>query len=209
MPQDLIVTPPGSLLWAAVLKPKLKNADKPDEKQVYECDLLLAMADKDAQNLVQTIKAEFTARFGERARPGSKGMPLRRYVDDQGEETDLWKLSFSRNVVTARGTALPPPVVQDAKGSPWPSDLLIGNGSEGKIAFKPWTWNNPEGGMGISLELHGVRVLNHVAYAPADAAAAFGDAEEGCDLSTLQADSWPADATAGQTPAPSLEEVPW
>lgn len=196
MPQGLIVTPPGTLIWAAVLKPKLKNAGKSDEKLVYECDLLLAMADKDAQALIGTIKGVFSDRFGANARPGSKGIPVRRYVDEAGDETDIWKLSFSRNVVTARGTALPPPVVQDSKGTPWPADLLIGNGSEGKIAFKPWTWDSPDGGKGVSLELHGVRVLSHVPYEAADAAAAFGDPEAGCDVGSQAA----ADPFAGAPP---------
>lgn len=192
-------------MWAAVLKPKLKNAGKSDEKMVYECDLLLGMADKDAQALIGTIKGVFSGRFGANARPGSKGIPVRRYVDEDDNETDIWKLSFSRNVVTARGAALPPPVVQDAKGNPWPADLLIGNGSEGKVAFRAWTWDN-EGGKGVSLELHGVRVLSHVPYQAADAAAAFGAPEPGCDLAALN----PADPPAGADAEPaSQEEVPW
>lgn len=186
-------------MWAAVLRPKLKNAGKADEKLAYECDLLLGMADKDAQGLIGVIKGVFADRFGANARPGSKGIPVRRYVDDDGNETDIWKLSFSRNVVTARGTALPPPVVQDAKGNPWPVDLLIGNGSEGKVAFRAWTWDN-EGGKGVSLELHGVRVLSHVPYEAADAAAAFGGPEDGCDLGS-QATADPFADNAGAASA--------
>lgn len=179
MQSKTLVSPKSELMWAKVLKPGVANPGKPDERLEYSIDLLLAKADADAQEMVKAIKQVFVDAHGTASRPGANGLPWKTYLDEQGNETDLWKFTFRRGVETRRGNPVPPPVVQDAKGNPWPVDVLIGNGSVGKVAFKPYAWNHPEAGKGVSLQLEGVRVLHLVPYVPPNAAEAFGDAEEG------------------------------
>lgn len=169
-------------MWAKVLRPGVANRGKDTEREQWSVDLLLSKADAQAQAFAKAIKQAFIDAHGNASRPGPNGLPFKTYVDQKGDETDLWQFSFKRNTETYRGTALPPPAVQDAKGNAWPKDVLIGNGSAGKVAYTIWDWNNPEGGKGVSLNLEGVRVLHLVEYAPPDASAAFGEPEEGFEL---------------------------
>lgn len=179
MPKELLVSPQGELMWAKVLMPGVVNKGKESEKEQWSIDLLLSKADAAAQAFAKSIKQAFIDAHGSSSKPGPNGLPFKTYLDQNGDETQLWQFAFKRNVVTKRGIELPPPAVQDAKGTPWPKDVLIGNGSTGKVAFSTWSWTNPEGGKGVSLNLEGVRVLHLVEYSAPDVSCAFGDAEDG------------------------------
>lgn len=55
--------------------------------------------------------------------------------------------------------------VYDAQMNHWPKDLAIGNGSIVKIAYSLSPWNvAAQGGIGNTLRLRGVQVLEHVPY---------------------------------------------
>jgi len=182
MPKELLVSPQGELMWAKVLRPGVVNKGKESEKEQWSIDLLLSKADAAAQAFVKTLKQAFIDAHGSASKPGPNGLPFKTYLDQNGDETQLWQFAFKRNVVTKRGIELSAPAVQDAKGTPWPEDVLIGNGSTGKVAFSTWTWTNPEGGKGLSLNLEAVRVLHLVEYSAPDTSAAFGEPEEGYAL---------------------------
>ena len=182
MPRETLISPLGDLMWAQVLKPGIQNRGKPSEKEVWSVDLLLPKSDPEAQSFVTMIKKLFVHEFGTAARPGQNGMPIKTYLDEQGKETDLYKIAFTRNTVTRRGTALTPPWVEDSKGTVWQDGLLIGNGSTGKVAFNYFTWDNPEGGKGLSLQLEAVRVITLQEYVQPRPADAFGGPEEGFEL---------------------------
>ena len=179
MGSKVCVSPVGELMWAKVLRPGIANKGKPSEKEQWSIDLLLSKDDAEAQAFARSLKERFIEAHGTSARPGPNGLPYRTFLDDNGDETGLWCFRFARNVVTTRGIELSPPVVQDAAGTPWPVDVLIGNGSTGRVAYDPWHWTNPEGGKGISLNLQGVRVLHLVEYAPPNPGEAFGAPEKG------------------------------
>ena len=185
MPREIKVSPVGELMWAKVLAPGIVNQGKPDEKEQWSVDLLLSKADAEAQAFVKMLKEEFIASHGSASRPGPHGLPFKAHRDYEGNETDLWQFTFKRSVRTLRGVELSPPAVQDAKGTSWPTDVLIGNGSTGKVAFHVWSWSNSEAGKGISLGLEGLRILHLVEYAPPNPAAAFGDPEDGFEVKTL------------------------
>jgi hypothetical protein len=212
MARELIVSPMGSLMWPALFRPRLLNRGKPDEKQAWEIKLLLETADADAQFFVKQLKGIFTQCHGAAARPGKNGLPFSRYIDANGDETDLWVFKFAKNVVTSRGTPLSPPVVTDAQGNPWPEALAIGNGSAGKVAFGTYSWDSSEGGKGLSLELEAVRIIGFQEYIPAAATAAFGDPEPGFVLppDLLGGTGVPAGTGAdGFGGSASKEEIPW
>lgn len=169
-------------MWAKVIQPGISNRGKSDEKEQWSCDLLLAKADAEAQAFIRSIKVAFVAAHGQDSRPGPKGLPYKTYLDAAGDESDCWQVTFKRNVMTRRGNMLSPPVVQDAQGTAWPRDVLIGNGSLGRVAFDTWHWHSAEGGKGISCNLIGVRVLSLIEYTEPDYSAAFGAAEAGYTL---------------------------
>lgn len=179
MPREIKVSPHGELCWAKVLRPGVVNRGKDNEKEIYSIDLLLSKADANAQAFVKALKQAFVDAHGAGNKPGPNGLPFKTYTDNNGDETELWQFTFKRNTITPRGIELPPPSVQDAKGQPWPKDVLIGNGSTGKVAFTTWSWTNPEGGKGISANLEAVRVLHHVPYETPNPGNAFGEPEDG------------------------------
>lgn len=205
MPKEIKVTPAGELMWAKVLRPGINGRGTDHEKEQWSVDLLLSKADSDAQAFVKQLKEAFVAAHGSTSKPGANGLPWKTYKDESGEETDLWQFSFKRNVTTKAGAELPPPVVTDAAGNRWPQDVLIGNGSSGKVAFSVWSWNNPEAGKGISLNLEAARVLFLVEYAPPDPTGAFGEPEKGYVLTGNEKRT----ALPGGEQEPDEEEVPF
>jgi hypothetical protein len=215
MASEALVTPAGEVLFANVLKPKLIKNDS-GEKMQYGIVLLQADPDQDsgAKAFIGSLHHAFMAHFGGNAKYGPNGKPWKREttVGDNGVETPtgLYRITFARDTRTSRGTELPPPMVQDAKGNPWPVDVAIGNGSVCKIAYSTYLWNNEKGGKGVTLQLLGVRVLNHVPYSMrAVDPGVFGAPEEGTDATTLApaaADPFGFDAAEGFA---STEEVPW
>lgn len=209
MGSKVIVSPAGSLQWAKVCKPGVVNRGKPGEREQWSCDLLLEKSDAEAQAFVKQLKAEFVERHGNAARPGPNGLPFKTHLDQTGEETNLWQFRFARNVVTSRGHELSPPLVQDAAGTLWPKDVLIGNGSTGRVAFDIWHWSNPEAGRGISLNLQGVRVLYLVEYQAPDVGEAFGEPEAGYVLTGEEKRTAPQGQAPAATPAAALDEWEW
>jgi hypothetical protein len=212
MPREIVVSPPGDLMWPALFRPRVQNKGKSDEKEAWQVDMLLPMCDAGAQAFVNYLRKLFTDSHGAQARPGGKGLPYKRFVDQTGKETDLWIVKFAKNTVTARGTVLSAPVVTDSQGNPWPEELLIGNGSTGKIAFDYYPWDN-EGGKGISLQVEAVRVLDFKHYVPPQATAVFGDPEPGFILPNAgqAVDGFASGGWGPSDPGstPSVEEVSW
>jgi len=215
MASEALVTPAGEVLFANVLKPKLVKNES-SEKMQYGIVLLQADPENEpaAKRFIGSLHHTFMDHFGGNAKYGQNGRPWKREttVNEDGTEapTGLVRISFSRDVATARGTELPQPMVQDAKGNPWPVDVAIGNGSICKIAYSVYLWDNPKGGKGLTLQLLGVRVLQHVPYSmQAVDPGIFGAPEEGTDATTLATaapDLFGSDAGSGSA---SSEEVLW
>ena len=97
----------------------------------------------------------------------------------------MLRFRFKRKETSNRGNTLPPPVVVDAKRTPWPADTLIGNGSKGKVAFDPYGWDSPtaRGAKGMSLWLNMLQVIELVPYARATPEDTFEE-EEGTTFAT-------------------------
>jgi hypothetical protein len=210
MATESLITPPGEVIFANVLKPKTVNRGTPKEKLQYGIVLLQAdpEVDPDAKAFIGSLHRVFMEKFGGNAKYGANGKPWKREtrIDDNGVEvpTGLTRISFTRDTVTRSGIELPAPMVMDARNNPWPSNVAIGNGSICKIAYSPYLWDNIDGGKGISLQLTHVRVLTHVPYNIASVSPdVFGAPEAGVDASTLQASEPQADLFGGS------EEIPF
>jgi len=211
MASETLVTPAGEVLFANVLKPKLVKNESGDKWQ-YGIVLLQADPEQDqiAKQFVGSLHRAFMEKYGGNAKYGANGKKWKRetLTNEEGIEvpTGLIRITFSRDIATSRGIELPPPMVQDAKGNPWPVDVAIGNGSVCKIAYSIWPWDHPVGGKGLTLQLLGVRVLNHVPYVmQAVDPGVFGAPEEGTDATALA----PAAADPFGPDGDGLAEVPW
>ena len=210
---ETLITPPGEVLFANVLKPKLVNQGKQNEKLQYGIVLLQCDPETDAtaKQFIGSLHKEFMDRFGGNAKYGANGRPWKKetLTDQNGVETPtgLIRISFTRDTVTRSGMELPAPMVQDSKGNPWPANVPIGNSSICRIAFSTYLWDNIDGGKGISLNLLAVRVLTHIPYNfGAVAPDVFGAPEQGVDASTLQASESKDDLFGGPE---STEEIPF
>jgi len=210
---NLLTAPPGEVIFANILKPRVVNQGKHNEKLQYGIVLLQAdpEADATAKAFIGSLHKEFMNRYGVTAKYGANGRPWKKetITDQNGVETPtgLVRISFTRDTMTRSGTELPAPMVQDAKGNPWPAAVPIGSGSVCRIAYSTYLWDNIDGGKGISLNLLAVRVLSHVSYNPGTVPPlAFGPPEQGVDASTLQADESESDPFGGPE---STEEVPF
>jgi hypothetical protein len=210
MAPESLITPPGEVIFANVLRPKALNQGKASEKLQYGIVLLQAdpETDPDAKAFIGSLHKAFMERFGGNAKYGANGRPWKKEVltrlDGTEEPTGLTRISFSRDTVTRSGMELPPPLVQDSRGNPWPTSVAIGNGSVCRIAYSPYLWDNIDGGRGISLNLLAVRVLTHVPYNVGSVSPdVFGASEAGVDASSLQDTGPQADMFGGS------EEIPF
>lgn len=209
-------TPAGSAAFAAVFRPRAMNRGNPNEYMAWTVGLDIEHGVEDGQKFATFLRGLFDAAHPG-ARPAQNSLPFRSLQDELGRPTGVWRFNFARRVLSRDGSQNSPPIVQDSKGAPWPSDVLIGNGSLIKVAFTYWKWSN-NSGSGISLDLHAVRVLNLVPYEPPpppDYAAAFGGPEPGIDAATLAVQSLAAEASAPTAqrshgwaaPAPAAREA--
>jgi hypothetical protein len=213
MAAETLITPPGEVLFANVLKPKLVNQGKKNEKLQYGIVLLQCdpEADAVAKAFIGGLHKAFMERYGGNAKYGANGKPWKRetLTNEHGveEPTGLIRVSFNRDTVTRNGIELPAPMIQDSRCNPWPGNVPIGNGSVCKILYSLYLWDNDDGGKGLSLNLLGVRVLTHAPYNVGTVAPdAFGPPEDGVDATTLLAEERSGDLFGG--PA-STEGVHW
>jgi len=189
---DTLLTPKGECMFAHLFQPRSQQREDGSEKSQYGIVLLLANPEVDPQtaDFLKSLHGQFLEKFGTKTTYGPNGKPWKKESvlspeTGQEQETGLTRISFKRDTETRGGAVLPPPTVQDAKGQPWPSSLAVGNGSVVRVAFTTYLWDSPKGGKGISLNLLGVRILEHVPYSPQSLAPdAFGAPEEGADVNS-------------------------
>jgi len=90
----------------------------------------------------------------------------------------------------------------DAKMNPWPRDVLIGNGSSVMVCYYLYPWNNAtQGGIGCTLRLVAVQVIDHVPYESEVRTHGFTQ-QEGVDMAGHG-------FTPQHTPAPASVEQPY
>ncbi len=134
------------------------------------------------------------------------------------EETGIYTFKFKQNAVIYPKGEDPIEMkvdVYDAKRNPWPQDVEIGKGSMVKVRYKANAWNSTEqGGIGVTLRLYAVQVINHVPYVPSHGF----DEEEGVDMSGVASqaqeasgsENTPAEKPYGQhTGGPVVADIPF
>lgn len=212
----MIITPPGELMWSKILRPAPleKKVEGRPTKTGWSIELLLSESDDDTKELVREIQDFFWLKHGQGKRPGQNGRPYKQFLDDKEQPTGLLIFKFKTNQFIRESSGgmreLPGPHVEDAQGQPWPKDKLIGNGSVGKVAFTMYAWNNTDGGLGVSLDLKAVRILEHVPFEGLDPRGAFGEPEAGYALPNSSPFAQGGAAQAAESEwGPSDEEVPF
>ena len=206
MAKELIVSPKGELRWAKVFEP-----DEPVEagkSRQWSIDLVLSGQEQSTFDFIARIEELMQTANGAGAKIDAKGWPLKNEVVD-GAETGNVIFTFRRNETSQKGSAISPPVVVDSKRNPWPADLLIGNGSKGKVAFDFYGWDSKtvRGAKGLSLWLEFVQVIELVEYVRTAPSDVFAE-EEGYEAPVAAAalpfeDESPAAPAPRRAPAPA------
>jgi len=160
------VTPQGKMMWAYLHKPDTQF----DSNGVFHVKLQLANGSSD--DLRKAIMREHKANKKEAIARNPKRTSFREYLpfkeilNDEGL-ADGYEFQFKLKALATNSKTgqefTQRPVVVGPDKMPVPSDVTIGNGSVGKIAFEAipyFTGNN----IGVSLRLRGVQVLELVEY---------------------------------------------
>jgi hypothetical protein len=179
-----MTTPKGVASW-----PRLNDPDfKFEPDGVYQVKLRLGPAD--AKKLMETLNKELDAYYAEQAKEAAKegkkklkraDVPWGECVDEHGKETGEVEFNFKMSArYTAKdgSTVEQRPVLFDAKTNPMTD--RVGSGSIIRVGFEPYLWNTPALGVGISLRLKAVQVLELKQWAPSNKASDYGfSTEEG------------------------------
>jgi|TARA_R100000808_G_C2154637_1_gene165778 hypothetical protein len=164
--REYTVTPKGEMRWAYLHKPDTQF----DSNGVFHVKLRLANGSSD--DLRKAIEREHKANKKDAVarNPNRKSfrefLPFKEVLNEDGL-ADGYEFQFKLKAVATNSKTgqefTQRPVVVGPDKKPIPSEVTIGNGSIGKIAFETipyFTGNN----LGVSLRLRGVQVLELVEY---------------------------------------------
>ena len=179
------VTPRGTAVF-----PHLNTPDtKFDENGVYSPKL--ALSDEAAAELSDELTAAHAAAYErhckEQKKPKLKkfDLPMEDELSQDGEPTGNTLFKFKSKARTAKGVARKI-VLVDAKKKPLTEH--IGGGSQIKINYRITDWYVPALGVGLSLQINGVQVLDLKENSGGNADAMF-DEEDGFESSGDTTDS--------------------
>ena len=157
---NTVTTPLGTAYYAYIFTPDTKF----DENGVYQVNL--RMSKSDAKPLVKvidnTIEETMEASTSKKKKLAPK--PYYKATDADGNETGEIEFKFKQKAVikTKKGDMKMQPKVFDCKGKPLVEQLIVGNGSRIKIAFEPYGYDVPSIGVGASLRLKAVQIVDLV-----------------------------------------------
>lgn len=198
--------------WAKVLKPFV---DQYHKDGAYAIDL--EFNEDDASGIMNEIRDRMVVFKDKEVGAGRtvKGWSIHRGFK-KNDELNNYIFSFTQNAVynPADGEALHFSVdVFDSQLNPWPKEMLIGNGSLVKVAYSYYPWNvSVQGGIGMTLKLRGVQVLEHIPYEAAPRTHGF-TAESGFvvdnPMANPSADSSPEPSQLDHGKGPVVDGVPF
>ena len=154
-------TPIGTAVYPHLSQPDTKF----NEDGEYHTKLRIPM--KDASELLETLESLYETEYKKICKEKKKqklkrfDFPWTEELDDEGNETGNVLLKLKMKAKTKEGQNIRPLIV-DSKREPMAE--MIGSGSQLKVAFNPWCWFVPMLGVGMTLRIQGVQVLDLVEY---------------------------------------------
>lgn len=171
---ELHNTPPGKSEWAKILQPDYKY----DKDGLYSIDHYVDSAP--AEKIIEVIRAIAGMKTSQEGATSYAPPPFT--ID---KETGIHCFKYRQSAIGRPKVGEPFEIkvdVFDAKMNAWPKDILIGNGSIVKVCFSLYPWNVvARGGVGITLRLKAVQILDHVAYEAEERTYGFQE-EDGVDI---------------------------
>ena len=150
--------------------PHLNEPDKkfdPDGPGVYQ--LQLSVGPEEGQALIDKIEEIRDEAYKEECKKAKKpklkkaDLPFTEEYDEDQNPTGNWLFRLKLKAATAKGLAQRPTLV-DAKLQPMTE--VIGSGSEVVVDFHPHPWFVAALGVGVTLRLRSVQVLELKEYSP-------------------------------------------
>lgn len=184
---EFIYTPTMEAKWAKVIGAARRREDT--DPATWSIDLVGDPSEPELKALIDKTKSLMKVAHGEKPKVSRHGMPIRKEMirDDEGEEQPSGLVVLkAKRFEQRRGSDAKNsgPIVVNSQNEPWPSDVLIGNGSLVRAKIHYYSWDRGSEGVGLSAELHAVQVIKHVEYESAgtDISAGFAPVEGGCTL---------------------------
>lgn len=157
---NTVTTPIGTAYYAYIFTPDTKF----DANGVYQVNL--RMSKTDAKPLVKVIDEtiEETAKSSSSKSKKFASKPYYKATDADGNETGEIEFKFKQKAIinTKKGEMKMQPKVFDCKGKPLVEQQMVGNGSRIKIAFEPFGYDVASIGIGASLRLKAVQIVDIV-----------------------------------------------
>jgi hypothetical protein len=173
------VTPMGKSQWAKIAVPDTKFVA--DGEYSIRLRLKGASATKLQASIDKAVeKAVAKAVEDNPNKKIKKGtVPYVEVVEDGNQTGELeFKFKQKKIIQTKNGPIEKKVVMFDANNKPIVEKLLVGNGSDVKVAYDPKPYYTPTQGASVSLKLVGVQILNLVPYNNDDSAESLGFKKE-------------------------------
>jgi len=170
-----LITPEGKAVYPHLNSPD----DKFDDDGIFSTKLAIAAdhAGELLTKLEEFAEESYKNHCKEQKKPKLKrhDNPWDEEYDRDGQSTGNLLFKFKMKAKTKAGVELRP-VLVDAKKKPMADQ--IGSGSKLKVAFEARSWFVPSLGVGITLRLRGVQVLDLVEWSAGSSASSLGFDEE-------------------------------
>lgn len=153
-----ILTPPGTLAFPALFKPKPRDKKNPASEMIYSCALLFSPEQqKDAyfKAMKQELHKAIVEKFGADANVKKLKLPFKTAEDIEGFD-ESW-------IIVNMSSKQAPSVVDRAKQAiiESPSELgkKVWGGQIVRAYINPYAWSHETGGRGASFGLNAIQVL--------------------------------------------------
>lgn len=172
MARKKMTSPTGIAVW-----PWLNEPDTRWDTSEYKVTLKVNAEDAKLfiESLASVYKEGYAAHSKELNKPKLKkaNMPWSEVVDDQGNATGEVEFKFKNKSSYEYEKKTIETRVLLVDKSNHPVEGRVGSGSEIKIGFEPFVWYVPSMGVGITLRLKAVQVLNLVEFGGSNASDEF------------------------------------
>lgn len=173
-----MTTPKGTAVWPWLTEPNRKF----DQAGVYSVNL--KMSSEDAEEFVKTITRVRDDFHEEETKTQKKkikkaDLPLVEVVDDQGNETGEVELKLKMNASYEHDgkTITQRPTLIDTKQNPITEDVRVGSGTTMRCGVEVRPWYVPSQGVGVSLRLKVVQIIELVEFGGGTSGFDFDDEE--------------------------------
>lgn len=150
-----IITPKGRMMWPALFKPNMPKGETNEAKLQYQCSLLLPVG-ADLKVLADAVAETIAGKWGADA---AKKFKIKKPFKKVSEEPKLAELADAYPMILRAWSKDRPKVVYaNVKECTDESDVYGGRWA--CLLIRPFTFDHPTGGKGVSFGLQHVQILD-------------------------------------------------